>query len=143
MVSPIQVRRLGKSDAEDARRANAAFDWPLDEDALAVFLASPTDHLLVAYMDGQPCGMAIAHELRRLDGLAPELYVHTIDTLPAFQRQGVASAVMEGIKRIGRGINARGMFLITNESNTAAMAFYRVTGGQRNATDEALFEYTL
>jgi ribosomal protein S18 acetylase RimI-like enzyme len=142
-MGPIQVRRLTAGDAEDARRVCAAFDWSLNEDALALFLASPTEHLLVAYKESQPCGITVVHELRRLDGLAPKFFLYTIDTLPAYQRQGVASAIMEEVKRIGREINTRGLFLITNESNTAAMALYRSTGGCRKATDEAMFEYEI
>ncbi len=143
MSGQIQVRRLTTGDEQDVRNAYAAFDWPLDESAMAAFMASSTDHLLVAYINGQPSGIAIVHELRRLDGLTPKLYLHTIDTLPAFQRQGVASAVMQEVKRIGREIDARGLFLMTNQSNTAAMALYCSTGGRRHAADEALFEYEL
>jgi aminoglycoside 3-N-acetyltransferase I len=121
----------------------AAFGWPLDDNALAQFLASPTDYLLVAYLDHQLCGVAIAHELRRLDGMAPKLFLYSIDTLPAFQRQGVASALIEELKHIGIEKGARGVFLITNESNAAAMALYRATGGQRRTSDEAMLEYDL
>ena len=65
------------------------------------------------------------------DGSPLKLWTCRVDTL------------IEELKHIGQQIGAHILFLMTNESNTAAMGLYRSTGGQRKGSDEVLFEYTL
>src|SRR5438128_2340030 len=74
--SGVTVRRMVAGDEDLVRGVCTIFDRPLDEGALRRFLASPSDHLLVAYVGGQPGGYAIAHELPRLDGPRPKLLLY-------------------------------------------------------------------
>jgi len=92
----IEIKRLGVGDGAEVRRAEHLFD-DLRAAAIRGFLVSSTDHLLIAYLDGEPAGALIAHELSRLDG-PPNMMLYSIDTGEAFRRRGVARALIEAVK---------------------------------------------
>ncbi len=130
-------------DAERVREASSLFGAPPDDEAVRAYLASPTDHLFIAYLDGTPAGFARAHELRRLDGLRPKLILYEIGTAPRYRRRGVGRALVEAAKELGRARNATLMFVITSSRNTAAMRLYASTGGRRLAFDDVILSYYL
>jgi ribosomal protein S18 acetylase RimI-like enzyme len=70
------------------------------------------------------------------------MYLHEIDVLPSYQRQGIGTALIEELKRICRTEGITKMWLGTSESNIAAMALYQKTGGMRLSTGEAGFQWT-
>jgi ribosomal protein S18 acetylase RimI-like enzyme len=130
-------------DAERVREASSLFGAPTDDEAVRAHLASPTDHLFIAYLGSSPAGYARAHELRRLDGLRPKLMLYEIGTAPQFRRRGVGRALIEAAKALGRSRSASLMFAITGSRNTAAMRLYASTGGRRLALDDAILSYDL
>lgn len=142
---PAQLRvvRLSPGDTERVHAAAALFAHPPDDQAVRAYLASPTDHLFIAYLDGQPAGFARAHDLRRLDGMRPKLLLYEIETAPQFRRRGVGRAMVEAAKECGRVRNAHLMFVITTRGNTAAMRLYASTGGRRSTYDETVLSYDL
>lgn len=142
-LTHIDVRRMQPGDEARVRAASSLFDHPLDDEAVRAFLAAPDHHLLIAYVGGEAAGCAIAHELRRLDGSRPKLLLYSIETHPAFRRQGVGRALIAALERLGRARKARSMFLLTNASNVPAMQFYLATGAERRSEDDVLFEYRL
>jgi ribosomal protein S18 acetylase RimI-like enzyme len=125
------------------REATSLFGTPPDDAAVRAYLASPTDHLFIAYLDGQPAGFARAHELRRLDGPRPKLMLYEIGTAPRFRRRGVGRALIEAAKALGRARKASLMFAITGSRNTAAMKLYASTGGRRLGFDDVILSYDL
>ncbi|MFB9994662.1 GNAT family N-acetyltransferase [Deinococcus oregonensis] len=137
------VRRMTTGDEATVLAAAHLFDDPPVPGAVADLLASPSDHLLIAFLDGQPAGFALAHELRRTDGLSRELFLYEIGTDEAFQRRGVARALIETLKTLGRTRNIRLMFVLTHDSTPAATALYAATGGVREGEDVVLFDYQL
>jgi GNAT superfamily N-acetyltransferase len=137
------VRRLTTGDEAAVLAAAHLFDDPPVWEAVADLLASPSDHLLMAFVDGQPAGFALAHELRRTDGLPRELFLYEIGTDEAFQRRGVARALIEALKTLGRTRTAHLMFVLTHDSTPAAVALYAATGGVREGEDVVLFDYRL
>ncbi|UQN09955.1 GNAT family N-acetyltransferase [Deinococcus sp. QL22] len=137
------VRRLTTGNEAAVLAAAHLFDDPPVPEAVADLLASSSDHLLMAFVDGQPAGFALAHELRRTDGLPRELFLYEIGTDEAFRRQGVARALIEALKTLGRARNAHLMFVLTHDSTPAATALYTATGGVREGEDVVLFDYQL
>lgn len=139
----LRVVRLSPGEAELVHAAAALFGHPPDDEAVRTYLASPTDHLFIAYVDDLPAGFARAHELRRLDGPRPKLMLYEISTAPRFRRRGVARALIEAAKELGRERGASLMFAITAMGNTAAMRLYARTGGRRLSFDDAVYSYDL
>lgn len=144
-MSPTNIRRLAPGDEALVLAAAHLLDDPPDEAAVRAFLASPTDHLLLAFHDGRPVGFALAHELRRLDG-PPELFLYEIATDEAHRRQGVARELIGALRGLGRERGAKGMFVLTHEHNYAAMSLYQATGGHSHGEDArgiVMFDYPL
>lgn len=139
----LRVDRLSPGDAGRVQAAATLFTHPPDAEAVRTYLASPTDHLFIAYLDDLPAGYARAHELRRLDGPRPKLMLYEIGTVPRFRRRGVARALIEAVKELGRERRASLMFAITALGNTAAVRLYARTGGRRLSFDDAIYSYDL
>lgn len=139
----IRVERIAAGGVREVLKAADLFDRPPDRGAVAAFLESPDDHLFLGWVHGEPAGFALVHELPRLDGPAPKLFLYEIGTAPRFRRHGMGRALVEAVKELGRIRGARSVFAVTGEGNRPAMAFYAATGAVRRSRDEAVVEYRL
>lgn len=139
----IEVRRLGVGDQAEVLRAGKLFEG-LEAAALRSFLASPSDHLLLGYCDGEPAGALIAHQLPRLDG-PPNMILYSVDTDESLRRRGpgVARMLIEALKTLAGARGCFEIFVLTNASNLPAMALYAATGGRREGHDDVMWVYDL
>jgi ribosomal protein S18 acetylase RimI-like enzyme len=138
----MQIRRLGPGDEEVARRVAELFARP-DSAAdgwghLPALLADEHTHLLVAFADGAPVGVAQAHELPRLDGPRAKMLLYALDVAPAYRRRGIGRALVAATLTLCRARRCRSLWLVTNESNAAAMALYQAAGGSCAAADDVV-----
>jgi ribosomal protein S18 acetylase RimI-like enzyme len=69
------------------------------------------------------------------------MFVYEIGVRQDSRRLGVGRALFNTLEGLCRERGIARAFLITNESNEEAMAFYRSLGGRRDATDEAVFDF--
>lgn len=99
--------------------------------------------LLVAKKDGEPAGFLYAHLLEMPHSTRPKLFLYSIDVFPQFQQQGIGTALIEELKRIGVSKNCSEIFVLTNENNTAANRLYQRTGGVRENPDDVMYVYPL
>jgi ribosomal protein S18 acetylase RimI-like enzyme len=139
----VTIRRMQKGDEAEVIAAPEMFDDPPSTEAVAALLAEQRDHLLFAYMDGKPAGMARAVELMRPDTMQRQMFLYEIGTDESFQRRGVARALVEDLLRLCRERDCLEMFVLTGESNDAAMALYQSTGGVRENPDDVMFVWDL
>lgn len=138
----ISVRRLTAGEEDTANRiARIWYSGRGERLTYSAFLNEKMNHLLAGYVDGELAGFLIGYELRRLDTSQPMMMLYTIDVLPRFQQKGVGKRLVNELKRVcvRRGILK--MFVITSESNQAAMALYSSTGGERESKDDVIFVY--
>lgn len=140
---PIRVERIPSGGVERVLEAADLFDRPPDRTSAREYLERDGHHLLIAYLDGEAAGFALAHELPRLDGAGPKLLLYEIGTAPELRRRGVGRSLIEAMKDLGRSLGASGLFAITEEENRAAMALYEGTGAVRKSAAEAVVEYRL
>lgn len=94
---------------------------------------------VIALVDRQPVGLAVAYLLERFD--CRKLFLYEIDTHPDHLRRGAATAMLAALKDHGRLRGLEEIFVITNEGNAAAMGLYAKTGGVRPADDDVVFAY--
>ena len=137
----MQTRRLYKEDKELLLNLNA---HNLNDDRrnrIIDFIDDSDNYFLAALDNNHVIGFLLAYKLKRYDGLRSMLYVHEVDVKESYRRQGVATKLFDEIKRISKNEELMKIFLITNESNIAAMNLYAVEGGIRNEADEVVFEF--
>ena len=120
----------------DAGHIAGAVNVPLD--ALPRFLKKlPKDQEIVAYCRGPYCLLAF-DAVERLRQLAPTRCHHvgllSVGVGLAFQRQGVARALMEFLVEHARACGLLRLELYVRADNERAQALYRSLGFEREAT---------
>jgi ribosomal protein S18 acetylase RimI-like enzyme len=138
-VSEVVVKRLGPGDEAEAQRFDPAFDATVQRELAAHYLADGGHHLVAAYADGEPAGVATATEILRPDK-PPELFLNELVVIPAFRRRGVASALLAEIKRLAAERGCVSIWVLTEEDNEGGMATYRGAGGRRVEGSTVMFE---
>jgi len=127
----MEVRRLITADSALAVAAIQQIKpAPTTTEQVTNFLQHP-DHYFIAAIEGdRPLGFALAYELQRIDRSQPMLFLYEIGVAEAHQRQGVASAMIDFLKRICSENGMFKMFVIADASNTAALRLYDSTFGE-------------
>ena len=138
-MSDVVVKRLGPGDEAEAQRFDEAFDAAVEPDLAARYLADQRHHLLGAYAEGEPAGVATATEILRPDK-PPELFLNELVVMPAFRRRGVASSLLAEIKRLAADCGCVTIWVLTEEDNEGGMATYRTAGGRRIEGTTVMFE---
>lgn len=108
--------------------APAVFDNPVDPDLTREFLADPRHHIAVAIDDGLVVGFASAVHYIHPDK-APELWINEVGVAPSHHRRGLGRQVVDALLDVGRANRCSSAWVLTDRTNTAALALYRSAGG--------------
>lgn len=107
--------------------ADDVFDEDIKPALLAAYLADPKNFMFVAIVDGLVVGQA-----RGIHHLQPdrktEFYVDNLGVDPAYQRNGIATALMKALLVAGTGEDVEDVWLATERENEQAIGFYRNMG---------------
>jgi ribosomal protein S18 acetylase RimI-like enzyme len=128
-TTAVVIRRVTAANRDLLRRADGTdlFDNPLREDAVARFLVSADHHLLLALEAGEPVGMVSGVELTHPDK-GTEMFLYELSVTEASQRRGIGTALVEALAALARERGCRGMWVLTDEDNAAAVGTYRKAG---------------
>ena len=107
------------------------------------FIEDQRNVFLVAYNKNQACGFLYAYLLTSPHKAHPEMFLYSVDTFEAFRKQGVATTLINSLKKMAKENGCQEMFVITNNNNRAAMDLYEYTGGIIGNYDDILFVYDL
>lgn len=125
----VEIRQVGQGDAALFERvAEEVFDEPVDIGRLAAYLAEPGHHMIVALHDGWIVGQTAAVVHRHPDK-ATELYIDEVGVTPAFQRQGIARAMLDRMFALGKSLGCAEAWVGTEPDNWPARALYAERGG--------------
>lgn len=96
-----------------------------DAQAIAAFLNEPASAMWIAYVDGQPAGCVALRPLPDLDNAVEckRLYVR-----PAFQRRGLADALMQALEAHALDAGYDAVYLDTKDDLHAAIQLYHRLG---------------
>ena len=108
--------------------AAALFDDPPEHAATVRFLADPGHHLLVAYVDGRPAGMVSGVETTHPDK-GTEMFLYELGVEDPYRRRGVATALVEALRRLAQARGCHSMWVGVDADNEAALATYRRARG--------------
>ncbi|MBP0454135.1 MULTISPECIES: GNAT family N-acetyltransferase [unclassified Kitasatospora] len=123
----MEIRRVTR--ATEVLAAGHLFDSPPLPEATARFLADDRHHLLIAYVDGVPAGMATGVEMTHPDK-GTELFLYELGVDEPFRGRGIGRALTAALVELSRERGCHGLWTVTEEENTAARATYRGAGGE-------------
>ena len=119
------------------------FDEPVRPDRLAAYLADPGHIMLVAVSDGIVIGQCAAIVHRHPDKVT-ELYIDEVGVTPAFQRKGIARAMVERMLAIGKELGCGEAWVGTEPDNLPARGLYeRLEVKENQAETFVMYVYRL
>lgn len=139
-ASAMDIRILGPGDeALLVEAVNLSDEGPISHEAAARHLADPDLVNVVAVEDGVAAGFVYGHVLRRFEAVS--FFIYSVDVDEAFQRRGLAKAMLSALRDLGATGRWDEMFVFTNASNAPAMALYASAGGVRPNPDDVMFDF--
>jgi ribosomal protein S18 acetylase RimI-like enzyme len=142
MPTRVRVEHARPGDEDEVARFEDAFDYTVLSEETTRFLDDQRHHLLLGYLDDQPAGFVSAVEVFHPDKRS-ELFLNEVAVVEQARRLGVARALIDELKRLGRDRGCASMWVLTDEDNGAAMGLYRSTGGLWNGDVQVMFEFAL
>jgi len=122
----MEIRRVTRF--EDVEAAGTLFDAPPLPEATRRFLTDERHHLLIAYVEGVPAGMITGVEMTHPDK-GTEMFLYELGVDELFRGRGVGQALVSALARLARERGCYGMWVLTDDDNTAALATYQRAGG--------------
>jgi [ribosomal protein S18]-alanine N-acetyltransferase len=135
---------LWHAEAGAEHRVKAAeqlFDDQVDLEATSRFLADDTNHLVIAYVEGEPAGFVSGTELTHPDQARPELFLNELGVDPEFQGRGIGTALVAKLWEIAQSRGCRGMWVLTDDANPAALTAYARAGGARLPEPQVMLQW--
>ncbi|MEZ5357437.1 MAG: GNAT family N-acetyltransferase [Candidatus Zixiibacteriota bacterium] len=113
-----------------------------DDAHIDSLLRDNATYLIAAIENDEPVGFLIAYLLPRLAENRPMMLFYEIEVRESHRRRGVARAMIDKLCEYCREQHVLKMWVLTEESNPAAMQLYEATGGVRaDGGDTVMFEY--
>ena len=125
--APFEIHRCGPEDAGLVQRAGALFDHaPLTAETER-FLTSSGHHLLLALVGSEPVGFVSGIEVVHPDKVV-EMLLYELAVAEDAQGRGIGTALATALAHLARDRGCRGMWVLTDEDNTAARMAYTRAG---------------
>ena len=137
----MTIRLLGPGDEATAERACRVFETEGDLDC-AAFLARKEAVLIVAEDEGDVVGWVYGQELVHPDGEVTML-LYALDVADAAQRRGFGRRLTEAFVANARDRGCTEVWVLTDETNAAALATYRSAGGVLDPGQTVMFAWKL
>lgn len=85
-------------------------------------------HVLLAWVDDQPVGVATCFEGFSTFACRPLLNIHDLVVHPAHRGRGIGKALLAGVERLARELDCCKLTLEVLEGNKVAQAAYKASG---------------
>lgn len=137
------IRLLGPGDAALMESVNTMFGEVFDEAEtycgarpgkayLERLLASRPFIALAALEDGAVVGGLVAYELAKFEQERSEIYIYDLAVAEAYRRQGIATALIEAVRRIASERGAWVVFVQADRDDAPAIALYSKLGSRED-----------
>ncbi len=137
--TPLTIRRLSSADIPlmqaMTRMFGEAFDQPEEygglspsHDYLERLLARDAFIALVAVQGDAVVGGLVAYELEKFERERREIYIYDLAVAEAHRRQGIATGLIEELRRIGAERGAWVIFVQADYGDDPAIALYEKLG---------------
>lgn len=138
---PVEIVQLAENDVSLLRSLNAMFGRVFDDPEsyagnlppssyLETLLGTSTFIALAALDHGEVIGGIAAYELQKFEQQRSEIYIYDLAVSASHRRQGVATALIEGLKTIGAARGAHAVFVQADKGveDQPAIALYTKLG---------------
>lgn len=122
-----EIRRLGPADVDSVMAAGVLFDDPVRRDWAEAFLERAGNHLLIAYLDGEPAGFVSGVEVLHPDKDI-EMLLYELGVDERFRRRGIGAELVRALVDVARRLGCRNVWVLTEPDNGPALATYRAAG---------------
>ncbi len=127
-----RIRAAAIGDASDVALLLEALGYPCSRDdaaeRIAFILGDPRQHLLLAEVDGQACGL-VAMDLRySLTRGADQVRITALVVSPDYSRQGIGRRLLREVEGISRRAGVAKIEVTSNPRRRDAHAFYHACG---------------
>ncbi|MGD0611790.1 MAG: GNAT family N-acetyltransferase [Anaerolineales bacterium] len=143
----IHVELIKKVDTAFISQLNSLLDEGTEWDSRQgeKFLKDPSNALFVAFLENRAVGFLTANRLQRFDKRGAEVLLHEIGVNEDFRRRGIGKALIDEVKHWAKEAAADEVWVLTNRSNTAAVALCQSEGGttESKTPDEVMFVFKL
>lgn len=141
--SSIKIKVLRKRDQNIfAHVARGVFDHDINRKSTLEFLGDPRHHMAVALENGIVVGMASAVHYIHPDK-APELWINEVGVAKSHRRRRIGSKLIARLLEIGRELGCVEAWVLTEQTNAAAIRLYSSQGGKRAPKDPVMFTFRL
>jgi aminoglycoside 3-N-acetyltransferase I len=139
----FQTQRLSRHDLSVMREVNRLFaaafkapsDYPddaPDDEVLADRLADPNIIALAAVAGTKIIGGLTAYVLRKLEQERSEIYIYDLAVAEDWRREGVATALIDRVRRIANEVGAWVIFVQADHGDDPAIALYTGLGARED-----------
>ena len=137
--NPIEIRRLGQDDLDTMDALLTMFGDVFDEQDtysgrrprpayLSELLANDMFIALVALGDGKVVGGLAAYVLPKFEQDRREIYIYDLAVDAGYRRQGIATSLIEEVRRIASTCGAWVVFVQADRGDEPAVALYTKLG---------------
>ena len=136
----MNIQWMGVGDEGAVGAAAHLFDDAPTGELCAKFLAQSNHHLAIAYVDEAPAGFVSGIEITHPDKNT-EMFLYELGVDDAFRGRGVGKALVAALRDRAVELGCRGMWVLTDHDNDAALATYRGAGAGE-PDPQVLLEWT-
>lgn len=140
-MPPLRIERMGAHDLDRVLVAAELFDAPPTEAATRRFFAEPGHHLLIAYEDDEPAGFVSGVEVAHPDKPV-EMFLNELGVRESSQGRGIGRTLIAALRDLAIERGCAGMWVLTDETNPAALKAYRAAGAGEPAP-QVMLEWSL
>ena len=126
MTDGVRIERAADTAAVAA--AEPLFDGPVRPEAVRRFVDDPTHHLLVALEGERAVGFVSGVEMTHHDK-GTEMFLYELEVHSDHRNRGVGRALVRTLADLARERGCYGMWVLTDNDNTAAVRAYTAAGG--------------
>jgi GNAT superfamily N-acetyltransferase len=143
----IRIELIRKVDTAFINQLNRLLDAGMEWDSHEgmKFLNDPNNALFVAFLEDQAVGFLTANRLQRFDKRGAEVLLYEVGVQEDSRQKGIGKALIGAVKLWAKETGADVVWVLTNKSNTAAVALYQSVGGKTECEtpDEVMFDFKL
>lgn len=125
------------------KAANQFFKPDVSQEQLKAYINKPQNWAYIAIgSNDEILGFAFGYVLESFYS-TPELYMHSIDVVEQYKRQGIGKLLMNKILEDCKEKGFKELFLVTNKGNIPAVRLYESTGGTAPDEDNVVYSWEI